>query len=281
MPLSFSNNSGLQKVRGKSKIQFKFLWVKLYIQPVNKLPRYWLFFYDVACYSPGHSNKLRSVSHLNKLNKRPTPAGSTSLIEQAIVLLKIMRPKKQLTSEENDHVFFLEKQSFTVPIHEISVLVYYLKFLITPKNFLTGLKEYMEQLFLPMRSSKRNVVLNNSASLNSNRGFWTKWNALPLFILTNFTFVLNWISKEAGAHVSTKEIFSSNSITDITNFTEKRLALTWIPESITRPPLSSCFFEIISPRYLIVLHLTLTVAYDRINLYTLISSKLLLKRLET
>ena len=207
MPLSFSNNSGLQKVRGKSKIQFKFLWVKLYIQPVNKLPRYWLFFYDVACYSSGHSNKLRSVSHLNKLNKRPTPAGSTSLIEQAIVLLKIMRPKKQLTSEENDHVFFLEKQSFTVPIHEISVLVYYLKFLITPKNFLTGLKEYMEQLFLPMRSSKRNVVLNNSASLNSNRGFWTKWNALPLFILTNFTFVLNWISKESGSSYKHKRNF--------------------------------------------------------------------------
>lgn len=230
----------------------------------------------------GHSNKLWSVSHLNKLNKRPTPAGSASLIEQAIVLLKIMRPKKQLTDEENDHVFFLEKESFAVPIHEISVLAYYTKFFISPIFFfLRGLKEYIEQPFLPMRSSKWNVVLNNSASLNSNRGFWTQWNALPLFILTNFTFVLNWISKEAGAHISTKEIFSSNSITDITNFTEKRLALTWIPESITRPPLSSCFFEIISPRYLIVLHLTLTVAYDRINLYTLMSSELLLKRLET
>ena len=78
------------------------------------------------------------------LNKRPTPAGSTSLIEQAIVLLKIMRPKKQLTSEENDHVFFLEKQSFAVPIHEISVLTYYTKFFISPKIFLRGLKEYIE-----------------------------------------------------------------------------------------------------------------------------------------
>ena len=161
----------------------------------------------------------------------------------------------------------------------------------TTRNFLSPLKffwedlrsfkEYMEQPFLPMRSSKWNLVLNNSTSLNSNRGFWTQWNALPLFILTNFTFFFNWISKEAGAHISTKEIFSSNSITDITNFTEKRLALTWIPESITRPPLSTCFFEIISPRYLIVLHLTLTVAYDRINLYTLMSSELLFKRLET
>ena len=121
MPLSFSNNSGLQKVRGKSKIQFKFLWVKLYIQLVNKLPRYWLFFYDVACYSPGHSNKLQSVSHLNKLNKRPTPAGSTSLIEQAIVLLKIMRPKKQLIlqarkmimyfSWKNNHLLYLFTRS--------------------------------------------------------------------------------------------------------------------------------------------------------------------------
>lgn len=157
---------------------------------------------------------------------------------------------------------------------------------LSPLNFfwedLRSFKEYMEQPFLPMRSSKWNVVLNNSTSLNSNRGFSTQWNALPLFILTNFTFVLNWISKEAGAHISTKEIFSSNSITDITNVTEKRLALTWIPESITRPPLSSCFFEIISPRYLIVLHLTLTVAYDRINLYTLTSaSELLLKCWET
>jgi len=196
----------------------------------------------------GNSNKLWPVSHLNKLNKRPTTASSTSLIEQAIVLLKIMWAKKQLIGEENDHVFYLEKQLFAVPIHEISVLAYYMEFSISPKIFLTGLKEYMEQPFLPMRSSKRNVVLHNSASLNSNRGFWTQWNALPLFILTNFTFVLNWISKEAGAHISTKEIFSSNSITDITNFTEKRLALTWIPESITRPPPSSCFFEIISPR---------------------------------
>ena len=51
----------------------------------------------------GNSNKLWSVSHLNK---RPTPAGSTSLIEQAIVLLKIMWAKKQLTGEESDHVFY-------------------------------------------------------------------------------------------------------------------------------------------------------------------------------